>query len=68
MEDFVLLLILILINYILIVDALKCEAIKQYNMYINKAIKGYKSDYQYILALISFINMPIQLEGMEFIK
>mgnify|MGYP003436026596 CR=1 FL=1 len=55
MEDFVLL--LILINYILIVDALKCEA-----------IKGYKNDYQYILALISFINMPIQLEGMEFIK
>jgi hypothetical protein len=50
------------------VDALKCEAIKQYNMYINKAIKGYKSDYQYILALISFINMPIQLEGMEYIK
>lgn len=37
-------------------------------MYINKAIKGYKNDYQYILALISFINMPIQLEGMKFIK
>lgn len=37
-------------------------------MYINKAIKGYRSDYQYILALISFINMPIRLEGMEFIK
>lgn len=37
-------------------------------MYINKAIKGYKNDYQYILALISFINMPIQLEGMEYIK
>jgi hypothetical protein len=50
------------------VDALKYEAIKQYNMYINKAIKGYKNDYQYILALISFINMPIHLEGMEYIK
>ena len=37
-------------------------------MYINKAIKGYKNDYQYILALISFINMPIQLEGMEYIQ
>ena len=49
-------------------DALKREAIKQYNIYINKANKGYIEDYQYILALISFINMPIQLEGMEFIK
>lgn len=37
-------------------------------MFINKANNGYINDYQYILALISFINMPIQLEGSEFIK
>jgi len=28
-------------------------------MFINKANSGYIDDYQYILALISFINMPI---------
>lgn len=29
-------------------------------------MKGYQSDYQYILALISYINMPIKLD--DFVK
>lgn len=57
---------MILIKIIQVVDALKRKAIEQYDQFLKKAMKGYQTDYQYILALISYINMPIVLD--DFIK
>ena len=51
-----------------IVDVLKRKAIEQYNIFLKKAKNGYRENYQYILALISFINMPIQLDNSDYIK
>ena len=50
------------------VDALKRKAIKRYNDYLKQVKKGYKPDYQEILNLICFINLPEQLDNNEFIK
>lgn len=35
---------------------------------MKRVVKGYHIDYQYILALISYINMPIALDEGDFIK
>lgn len=39
-----------------------------YEHFIQRASYGYKDDYQFILNLISFINMPIELDKQDFIK
>lgn len=53
---------IIILKYIQAVDALKREAIDMYEHFIQRASYGYKDDYQFILNLISFINMPIELD------
>jgi hypothetical protein len=50
------------------VDALKRKAIKRYEDFLRKLKKGYKPDYQDILNLICFINLPVRLDNHEFIK
>lgn len=50
------------------VDALKYKAIDRYCEFLSKVKKGYKPDYQDILNLICFINLPIKLDNHEFIK
>lgn len=37
-------------------------------LFLNKVKKGYQPDYQYILALISYINMPVSIDEEDFIK
>lgn len=56
------------VNQDLIVDALKLKAIKRYEEFLSKVKKGYKPEYQEILNLICFINLPRQLDKHEFIK
>lgn len=51
-----------------VVDALKRKAIKRYEDFLRKLKKGYKPDYQDILNLICFINLPVRLDNHEFIK
>jgi hypothetical protein len=50
------------------VDALKIKAIKRYEEFLKSVKKGYKPDYQEILNLICFINLPVRLDNHEFIK
>lgn len=50
------------------VDALKKKAIKRYEDFLSKVKKGYRPDYQEILNLICFINLPAKLDNHEFIK
>jgi hypothetical protein len=50
------------------VDALKRKTIDRYKCFLNRVKKGYKPDYQEILNLICFINLPICLDNQEFIK
>lgn len=52
----------------LVVDALKHKAISRYQEFLNKVKKGYKSDYQEIMDLICFINLPVKLDNYDFIK
>ena len=49
-------------------DALKRKAIKRYEDFLRKLKKGHKPDYQDILNLICFINLPVRLDNHEFIK
>ena len=49
-------------------DALKYKTIVRYNEFLKKLKKGYKPDYQEILNLICFINLPVRLDNHEFIK
>ena len=49
-------------------DALKRKAIKSYEDFLRTLKKGYKPDYQDILNLICFINLPVRLDNHEFIK
>ena len=56
------------INQDLAVDALKIKAIKRYEELLRNIKKGYKSDYQDILNLICFINLPVKLDNHNFIK
>lgn len=56
-----------LINH-LAVDALKREAIKQYEEFLLQLKKGYKPDYEELLNLICFIDLPVKLDNHEFIK
>lgn len=51
-----------------VVDALKRKAIKRYEDFLMKVKKGYRPDYQEILNLICFINLPVKLDNHEFIK
>jgi hypothetical protein len=50
------------------VDVLKREAINKYRNFLKQVKKGYKPDYQEILNLICFINLPVKLDNHEFIK
>jgi hypothetical protein len=50
------------------VDALKLKAIKRYEEFLKSVKKGYKPDYQEILNLICFINLPVRLNNHEFIE
>ena len=50
------------------VDALKRRAIEKYNVYLNNIQRGQRSDYKEILDLISFINLPVELENSDFIE
>lgn len=56
------------INQDLAVDALKIKAIKRYEELLRNIKKGYRSDYQDILNLICFINLPVKLDNHNFIK
>lgn len=56
------------VNRDLAVDALKIKAIKQYENFLIKIKKGYKPEYQDILNLICFINLPVRLDNHKFIK
>lgn len=56
------------VNQDLVVDALKIKAIKRYENFLSKVKKGYKPEYQDILNLICFINLPVRLDNHEFIK
>lgn len=56
------------VNLVLVVDALKIKAIKSYESFLKKVKKGYQPDYQDILTMISFINLPVKLDNHEFIK
>nr|DAH12278.1 MAG TPA: hypothetical protein [Caudoviricetes sp.] len=49
-------------------DALKRKAIKRYEEFLGRIKKGYRPDYQDILNLICFINLPVKLDNHEFIK
>ena len=51
-----------------VVDALKLKTIDRYKCFLNKIKKGYKPDYQEILDLICFINLPITIDNSDFIK
>lgn len=50
------------------VDALKKKAIKRYEDFLKKVKKGYRPEYDEILNLICFINLPVILDNHEFIK
>ena len=50
------------------VDALTLKAIKRYEEFLKSVKKGYKPDYQEILNLICFINLPVRLNNHEFIE
>ncbi len=56
------------INLDVIVDALKIKAIRRYDEFLKSIKKGYKPDYQEILNLICFINLPVRLDNHEFIE
>jgi hypothetical protein len=56
------------VNLDVTVDALKIKAIKRYEEFLKSIKKGYKPDYQEILNLICFINLPVRLDNHEFIK
>ena len=56
------------VNQDLFVDALKVKAIKEYERFLAKVKKGYQPDYQDILNMICFINLPVRLDNHEFIK
>lgn len=56
------------INQNVVVDALKKKAIKQYHSFLSQVKKGYRPEYEDILNLICFINLPTQLDNQEFIK
>ena len=56
------------INQEITVDALKLKAIKEYEKFLQKVKKGYKTDYKDILNLICFINLPVKIDNHEFIK
>lgn len=49
------------------VGALKRKAIKLYNAFLQDIQRGRKPEYKEILDLISFINLPIELENSDFI-
>jgi hypothetical protein len=53
---------------ILVVDALKRKAIKRYEDFLRAVKKGNRPDYQEILNLICFINLPVKLDNHDFIK
>lgn len=50
------------------VDALKRLAIKEYNSFLKQVKKGYKPDYNKIMDIICFINLPGRFNNHEFIK
>lgn len=50
------------------VDALKRKAINEYNNMLEQLRNGNKSDYHYILDLISYISLPREIANGEFIK
>ena len=50
------------------VDALKHKAINKYKDFLKKVKKGYRPEYDDILNLICFINLPVKLDNHEFIK
>ena len=50
------------------VDALKQKAINLYIEYIHNLQKGYRTDYQDIINLINFINLPINIDNNNVIK
>lgn len=56
------------VNLDVTVDALKIKAIKRYEEFLKSVKKGYKPDYQEILNLICFINLPVRLNNHEFIE
>ena len=56
------------VNQDLFVDALKVKAIKEYKRFLQQVKKGYQPDYQDILNMICFINLPVRLDNHEFIK
>lgn len=56
------------VNLDVTVDALKIKAIKRYEEFLKSVKKGYKPDYQEILNLICFINLPVRLDNHEFIE
>jgi len=60
--------LLLIIKTDLVVDALKQIAIDKYKYLLNRLKKGYKDDYQDLLNLICFINIPIKIDKHEFIK
>lgn len=50
------------------VDALKKKAIEMYMTLLRRLQKGYKDDYQDLLNLICFIDLPVKIDNYEFVK
>ena len=49
-------------------DVLKEKAIEQYMYLLKRLKKGYRDDYNDLMNLICFINLPIKLDKHDFIK
>ena len=49
-------------------DVLKRKAINRYIKLLKRVKKGYRDNYEDLMNLICFINLPVKIDKYEFIK